>query len=152
MAIGWEGVADRLDAEDAVVRLFVSTDARDWPAVESCFTNPLILDMTSMTGGEPAAVTPGEVARAWADGFKALDHVHHQVGNFQTTVEDGHAKVRCHGLAFHHRAGLRAGPKTRTFVGTYEIDLVRERSTWLIRLFRFNLEFVEGNLELEKAQ
>ncbi len=151
MPSGWESIADRLEVEDAVVRLFVATDARDWPAVESCFTDPFVLDMSSMSGGGPVTMTPRQVSQAWADGFKALDHVHHQVGNLQTSVEGHRARVRCHGVAFHHRAAVTTGARTRAFVGTYEIDLVREGAVWLIRLFRFNLEFVEGNLELEKA-
>ena len=46
----------RQQVEDAVIRMFVATDERDWPTVESCFTDPFILDMTSMAGGSPATI------------------------------------------------------------------------------------------------
>src|SRR6478672_4166770 len=105
MVASVDGLAARLAVEDTVVRMFVATDERDWPTLESCFTDPFTLDMTSMAGGKPATVTP------------------HQVGNFRTSVTSSQAIVRCYGVAFHHRAKA-SGLKTRLFVGTYELALI----------------------------
>ena len=143
-------LAIRQAVEDAVVRMFVATDERDWPMLESCFTNPFTLDMTSMVGGEPLTMTPQQVAQAWAEGFKPLDHVHHQIGNLQTEVLGAHANVKCYGVAFHHRA--RASVlKSRVFVGTYELALVAADMNWLIKRLVFRLKFIDGNLQLEKS-
>ena len=151
MIIRTEDVASRLAVEDAVVRMFVATDERDWPALEACFTDPFTLDMTSLAGGSPATTTPGQVASAWAEGFKPLSHVHHQVGNFQTTVTGQNATVRCYGVAFHHRGGVLARLKSRIFVGTYVLGLVVRADRWQINELTFKLKFIDGNLELEKA-
>jgi hypothetical protein len=151
MPVSPEDLVSRQQVEDAVVRLFVATDERDWPTVESCFTEPFVLDMTSMVKGSPAMMTPRQVAEAWAEGFKTLDHVHHQVGNFRTRVEGQRAHVSCYGVAFHYRAGITAQAKTRTFVGTYDLDLSAQAGCWRISKFKFNLKFIDGNLELEKA-
>jgi hypothetical protein len=118
----------------------------------ACFTDPFTLDMTSMTGGSPASLSPGQVTEMWADGFKALDHVHHQVGNFQTVLQEDTAHVRCYGIAFHRRDGIAAPTKSRVFVGTYDMDLVGEPGIWRISTLKFNLKFVDGNLDLEKAE
>jgi hypothetical protein len=141
--------AARQSVEDVVIRMFVATDERDWMTLERCFTSPFTLDMTSMVGGEPLTMTPQQVARAWADGFKPLDHVHHQVGNLRTQVSDSRATVKCHGVALHHRAKA-AGLKTRIFVGTYEVELVGAADAWQISKLVFKLKFIDGNLELEK--
>lgn len=146
-----EDLAARLAAEDRVVRMFVATDERDWPTLEGCFTDPFTLDMTSMVGGAPASMTPRQVAEAWAEGFKPLDHVHHQVGNFQTVVDGDTATVRCYGVALHHRAKVAAGQRSRMFVGTYELQLVDSAGGWMINALTFKLKFIDGNLELEKA-
>ena len=143
-------IAARQEVEDAVVRMFVATDERDWATLESCFTDPFTLDMTSMVGGAPARMTPRQVAAAWAEGFKPLDHVHHQVGNFQTEAGPAQATVRCYGIALHYRAQATGG-KSRRFVGTYEISLVRPEGRWQIRQLTFKLKFIDGNLELEKS-
>src|SRR5688572_15749355 len=105
-------VAIRQQVEDVVTRMFVATDRRDWAAVEASFTEPFILDMTSMAGGEPASLTPKEVCQAWSDGFQRLDHVHHQIGNFQTEQSNAKARVECYGAAWHQRAAAKGG-KTR---------------------------------------
>jgi 3-phenylpropionate/cinnamic acid dioxygenase small subunit len=152
MAARQQDLVSRFEVEDAVIRMFVATDERDWQTVESCFTDPFTLDMTSMVGGSPATMTPRQVADAWADGFKTLDHVHHQVGNLQTTVDGQRATVRCYGIAFHYRAAIVAPMKSRTFVGTYEIDLSAQSGSWRISRLKFKLKFIEGNLDLEKAE
>ncbi|HEV8444618.1 MAG TPA: nuclear transport factor 2 family protein, partial [Steroidobacteraceae bacterium] len=141
-------VSARLAVQDTVVRMFVATDERDWPTLESCFTDPFTLDMTSMAGGKPATVTPRQVATTWAQAFEPLDHVHHQVGNFRTSVTSSQAIVHCYGVAFHHRAKA-SGLKTRLFVGTYELVLIPSVQTWLISQLTFKLKFVDGNLSLE---
>lgn len=151
MAYDLEKLGTRLEVEDVVVRLFVATDERDWPTLEGCLADPFMLDMTSLVGGAPAALKPGEVSAAWAEGFKAIDHVHHQAGQFQTTVTGETATVTCHGVAFHHRAGISAGVKTRLFVGTYVFDLARSNGRWRVTRMVFKLKFLEGNLALETA-
>jgi hypothetical protein len=35
-----EDLLFRTEVEDAVIRMSVATDERDWPTVESCFTEP----------------------------------------------------------------------------------------------------------------
>lgn len=142
----------RQTLEDAVVRMFVATDERDWDSLQACFTDPFTLDMTSLAGGTPVELTPRQVAEAWAEGFKTLDHVHHQVGNWRIQVDGAKAQVRCYGIAFHHRGGIAAPVKTRTFVGTYELDLVDGPGGWRIRRLAFLLKFIDGNLALETAE
>src|SRR5262245_3966388 len=141
---------DERDVRETVTRLFVGTDRRDWSAVEACLSDRVTLDMTSLTGGEPSRLTPSEVARGWAEGLKAIDHVHHQLGNFLVTVAGDTARVSCHGIALHHRR--ISGPQSvRRFVGSYDIRLTRRGGGWTVDLFKFDVAFVDGNLELERA-
>jgi len=146
-----ETLAARQAAEDVVVRMFVATDERDWPMLESCFTDPFVLDMTSMTGGTPTSMSPQQVAAAWAEGFKPLTHVHHQVGNFQTALNGSTAEVRCYGIALHHRSEITAEAKSRRFVGAYILELSATEGGWRINKLTFKLKFIDGNLALESA-
>jgi hypothetical protein len=140
----------RLAVEDAVVRMFVATDERDWVTLQDCFSSPFTLDMTSMVGGTPVVLTPREVASTWSEGFKPLDAVHHQIGNFRTEFNGETAFVRCYGVALHHR---RAAPgiKSRVFVGTYEMQLSPDGGKWRINHLVFKLKFIDGNLKLEES-
>jgi len=142
---------DVREVEDVVVRLFLATDRRDWASVEDCLADRVILDMTSMAGGEPLHLNSAEVSAAWARGLEPIDQVHHQVGNFQTDVDGDRATVFCYGVAYHHREGISNPSRTRVFVGSYDVHLARTGGRWRIDLFRFGLKFIEGNRELEKA-
>jgi hypothetical protein len=151
MALTPEEVVSRLEVEDQVVKMFVATDERDWTALEACFMDPFVLDMTSMVGGNPSTMTPQQVASAWAEGFKPLTHVHHQIGNLRTRVVDRAATVWCYGIALHHRSSVATDAKSRCFVGSYEIDLKATAGGWRNSRLRFNLKFIDGNLQLETA-
>ena len=104
MPLTSEDIATRIEAEDLVIQMFVATDERDGATLEACFMDPFVLDMSSMVGGSPVSMTPRQVASAWADGFKPLTHVHHQIGNMRTNIANGAATVRCYGVALHHRS------------------------------------------------
>ena len=134
---------------DCIVRLFVATDARDWAGVRACLTERVHFDMTSVVGGEPAVVPADQIVAGWTSGLAPIDSVHHQVGNFRITVRGDEADAFCYGIALHYRR-TASGRNTRTFVGSYDFKLVNDDETWRIRAFRFNLKFLDGNVELER--
>ena len=142
----------RKEIEDLIVRAFVAIDEQEWDTLHACMTDPVVLDMTSLVGGEPSSVSPETVSSIWSEGFASLDHIHHQVSNFRTTIDGDRAEVKCYGIAFHHREGIADPVKWRRFVGTYEFDLIRHEGAWHITRLKFICKFVEGNLGLENAQ
>ena len=78
-------LSDLLDREHVVARvteLFLATDRKDWPAVEACFASEVAFDMSSAGAGPPRSVRPSEIAGGWESGLAAVEHVHHQAGNF----------------------------------------------------------------------
>jgi hypothetical protein len=40
---------------------------------------------------------------------------------------------------------------TRTFVGSYDFELLKDDGNWRISKFKFNLKYVDGNANLESA-
>ena len=147
-----EAVRSLLDREKvaAVVNaLFVATDRRDWKRVEACFAPSVLFDLTSLAGGRPAQLTPGEIAAGWETGLRPIDAIHHQTGNVSVECRGDEATASCYGIAYHFRR-TASGRNTRVFVGSYDFHLQREGDTWRIDLFRFNLKFIDGNLALEK--
>jgi hypothetical protein len=135
---------------DTLVELFVATDRRDWKAVEACFAPQVLFDMSSLTGAAPATMPASQIAAGWEQGLRPLQAVHHQAGNFQTRIEGAEAEARCYAIATHFLPNP-SGRNTRTFVGSYDFRLARLEGRWRVTLFRFNLKYVDGNLELEKS-
>ncbi len=144
-----EDWADRLDVEDAITRLFVATDEKDWAAVRAWFTDEVLFDMSGVTGLPASRVPADQIVQGWKQGLDPIGAVHHQVGNFRVRVSGSEADASCYGIAYHYRRNV-SGLNTRTFVGAYDLHLSRASGRWLIDAFRFRPKFIEGNLQLEK--
>ena len=151
-------VSDLIDRErilDRVTELFLATDRKDWPAVEACFAPEVQFDMSSVGAGPAATKRRSEIAAGWRTGLAAIEHIHHQAGNFVVRVNDDRADAFCYGIAFHYRA-RKDGRNTRVFVGSYDYELARDRAssqpTWRITAMRFTLKFLDGNPALEAAE
>jgi hypothetical protein len=134
---------------DAINRLFIATDERDWASVRQVLADTVLMDLTSLAGGTPQPMTNEQVAAAWEEGLRALEAVHHQAGNYRVTVESDQATAFCYGIASHFRK-TRSGRNTRVFVGSYDFHLRLTGQRWRIDSFRFTLKYLDGNLELER--
>ena len=136
---------------DALTELFVATDRREWNGVREVFAPQVRFDMSSLTGIAASTMTGAQIAQGWEEGLKALKAVHHQAGNFQVRLRGpAEAEARCYAIATHFLPNP-TGRNTRTFVGSYDFELEKVAGRWRITLFRFNVKYVEGNLELEKS-
>jgi hypothetical protein len=146
---------DRLVEKDKIIevlnQLFIGTDNRDWMKVKDCFSTKVLLDMTSMAGGEPVTLTSQEIVDAWDKGLKALKGIHHQAGNYVVSVNQGEAEAFCYGIASHYLP-TKTNRNTRIFVGSYNFHLKKEDESWRIDKFKFNLKYIDGNPNLEADQ
>jgi hypothetical protein len=136
----------QVSAERAVVELFVATDRRDWHRVRRLLADQVDVDMSSL-GGTVGRIEADALVAAWEAGLAPLEAVHHQVGNLRSTIHEDVAHVACHGVAFHYLPNA-TGRNTRTFVGTYDVGLMDSPRGWHIHTFRFDLSFMDGNLDL----
>lgn len=151
-------LADLIDRErviDRITELFLATDRKDWPAVEACFAPEVQFDMSSVGAGPAATKQRSEIAAGWRTGLAALEHIHHQVGNFVVRVNGDGADAFCYGIAYHYRA-RKDGRNTRVFVGRYHYQLGRADASpqpnWRITGMRCTLKFLDGNPALEAAE
>jgi hypothetical protein len=135
---------------ETVNRLFINTDNRDWPKVRALFASRVLFDMTSLAGGRPVTIMPQEIVDGWDKGLKALKAIHHQAGNYLVDIKDNEAAVFCYGVAWHYLPN-KTNRNTRTFVGSYDIHLVKQDEEWKIDRFKFNLKFIDGNPDLETS-
>lgn len=132
----------------AVTDIFVGTDERDWPRVQAALAPEVLLDYTSLAGGQPAPRTPEQILTAWRGLLPGFEHTHHQLGNFDVRlVGDDEATAFCYGTATHYLPQPTGG-NVWTVVGTYDFHLVRRGPTWQTDYLKFNLKYQDGNLAL----
>ncbi len=132
---------------EAVTRLFVSTDERDWSAVRECFAGEVLFDISSLSGEAARQVKPEEIVAGWREGLRELQAVHHQIGNFLVVIADNEASVSCYGIALHYLPHAQGG-SVRRFVGSYTFHLVRGGNDWQIDMMAYHNKFTDGNLDL----
>jgi hypothetical protein len=143
-----EDLAAREAVRETVVRLFVRTDQKDWAGVRECFADRVLFDMQSMTDEAPAELAADDIVAGWEQGLAPIDRLHHQAGNFLVDVRGGKATVFCYATASHYMEAPPSGGNTRTFVGSYDFALSRTEDVWRVDGFRFNLKYVDGNVNL----
>jgi len=142
-------LADKDAVIETVNQLFISTDKKDWERVTALFAPSVLFDMTSLTGGSPATMTPHQIVESWEKGLKPLKAVHHQSGDFIVTVNGDQADAFCYATATHYLP-TKSGKNVRTFVGSYDFHLEKRDGVWWINKFKFNLKYIDGNKDLEK--
>jgi len=143
-------MTDRELIIDTVNRLFIFTDNREWPKVKALFTPLVYFDMTSLAGGLPTTISSEQIVNGWDKGLKGLKAIHHQAGNYLVDIQGNDASLFCYGAAWHYLPN-KTNKNSRIFVGSYDIHLVKQDKEWKIDRFKFNLKFIDGNLDLENS-
>ena len=133
---------------DRLNNLFIKTDNRDWPGVKNCFNEKVHFDMTSMGAEKAEILKPEQITQGWEEGLKSLEAIHHQIGNYLVEFDDDGATAFCYGIASHYKK-TASGNNSRTFVGNYNFHLVKREMDWKIDSFKFNLKYIDGNINLE---
>jgi len=135
---------------EVVNKLFIYTDYRQWDNLLNEVLNDVVqFDMSSLGGGAPTLMKATAIRDAWNEGFNGIDAVHHQAGNYLVNFPDkSHADVYCYAIALHYKQNATLGT-TREFVGSYNISVVLTNKGWRIDGFKYNLKYINGNVELK---
>ena len=144
-----EVIMNNQQITETVNKLFISVDNRDWENVKLIFSDKVLLDYTSMTGGEPATLSSNQIIDSWKGILPGFDKTHHQLGNYIIETESGLSKVFCYGTATHYLAN-ESQKNIWTVVGSYDLELKNIDSAWRITKMKFNLKYIDGNNDLPK--
>lgn len=140
---------EREQIVETVNRLFVYTDNQQWRKLQDeVFTSEIQLDMVSMGAPRPERISAREICYRWEKAFEELDAVHHQAGNYIVKISDEEAEVSAYSIATHYKESAK-NEKTREYVGSYDLHMVKEPGGWRIDKFKFNLKYSSGNIVLE---
>jgi hypothetical protein len=144
-----KNLTDKQDITEVVNRLFIYTDYKEWDKLKALvFAPQVLMDMSSLSGAEADLISADDICDLWNEGFEGLDGIHHQAGHYVINVNENTADAYAYAVATHYKASATKG-KTRSFTGSYNIDLVRTDSGWRINGFKYNFKFGDGNLSLE---
>jgi len=132
---------------EVINKLFVYTDMQEWEKLQhEVFSNDVFFDMSSL-GGQKEETTSKAICEIWKNGFVGIDSINHLAGNYLVHIDDVTATVFAYATATHYKASATKG-KTREFVGTYNISLMKHGIGWRIYQFKYNLKYATGNSDL----
>lgn len=126
-------VSDRDIIIETITRLFWHTDHHNWDEVKAVFAAEVLLDYTSLQGGEPATLKPDEIVGGWSEHFASVPAHQHLVGNYLVDVDDARATVSAQFIATHQYED-----RMWTLGGDYVFRLGRVGSGWRIEAMTMN--------------
>lgn len=132
---------------EIVNKLFIYTDNQDWEKLQTeIFSNDVFFDMSSI-GGKKEEMSSKDICALWEHGFKGIDAINHLAGNYLVKIDNHLAEVFAYATATHFKEAATKG-KTREFVGTYQIGLLKHGFGWRIYQFKYDLKYMSGNIDL----
>ncbi|MCP4290320.1 MAG: nuclear transport factor 2 family protein, partial [bacterium] len=138
---------DHIAVISVVNRIGTAADMNDWQAVKACFADGVLLDYTSMTGGEPATLTPEQIVTAWRKFLPGFELTKHTITNHEVTIKGDAAECFAYVNALHFIRGSKGG-ETWTVHGFYNSHLVKTTAGWKVDAMKFTKTLIEGNLKL----
>jgi SnoaL-like domain len=123
-----------------ILEIFEGADERNWSKVKNAMAEKVLLDYTSMTGGEPALLSPDDITNAWASFLPGFDKTKHNLTNFKMSINDKLMTVTFDGKADHF-----INDKVWTVEGDYYVETQTDNR---ISLLKFNFKTQSGDTEL----
>jgi hypothetical protein len=140
-------LVDHQAVVEVCTRMAWHADQREWEALKSVFADVVRLDYTSLNGGEPAVLSPEQIADAWSQVLGGFDATQHLLANHLVTLADDTAECTASFQATHRLADPFGAPLW-TLGGTYRFDLVRVGGEWKIGGVLMKAVWADGNKEL----
>lgn len=122
-------VDDRIAITNLVDSVFDRVDVKDWEAVEALFTDKVLVDFTSLHGGEPAEITNVELVGGWRASMHAKKSSFHFIGQPRVAVTGDEASVRVKGYTYNLLDASLGGAMWEVW-GRYEFAVRRTADGW----------------------
>jgi len=142
--LGPVGDADTAKVIATVSSIPLAVDLADYDLAARAFAAEIVIDYTSLWGGEPMHTTP-----SWRGLVPGFDATWHQIADVEARIAGDGATATCVVDGRHYLDGNLWRP-----VGTYHWDLVREDGAWKVTRMVFTMtgEFGDRGLTVIAAE
>jgi hypothetical protein len=127
----------------ALLQFGRTLDTGDWDTHRKCFTDRVTIDFERMTGQPPASL-PADEWVPFVGLFQDRIRRHHVYTNFAITIDGDRAHALVYMTARHWRQTDHGDPTCNQY-GWYDFWLEKHGDAWLIRKFRHDFRWVDGN-------
>lgn len=140
---------DHIAIVNAVNEIGLAADLHDWARVRAQFADQVMVDYTSLAGGQPATIMADTLIESWRGflpGFSATQHV---IANHRVSVDGALAEVLSQFIA-NHRLVEAPGGDLWTLGGHYRHRLRRAGAGWHVVAITMTWTWQSGNADLPK--
>lgn len=142
-ATSTEAAIDTAQITTVVSSIPLAVDLAAYDLAEAAFADTIIIDYTSLWGGEPSTMTPAELMTAWRGIVPGFDTTFHELANVTVTVS-GDTAIATADVDGRHWIGDQLWRP----IGTYHWDLVQDDGTWKVTRMVFNMTQEIGSRDL----
>lgn len=141
--------ADHIAIVAAVNEIGLAADIRDWPRVRAQFADEVLVDYTSLAGGQPARMNADDLVASWRAFLPGFTVTQHLVGSHRVSVEGQRASVLSQFIATHRLAGATGG-ELWTLGGHYRHALRKTGTAWKVDAITMTWTWQTGNPDLPR--
>ena len=121
----------------------VLADSGNFEALEKLYADEILVDYTSLAGGEPELKSPQALMTEWAEVLPGFERTRHDISNIAVNVMGPRAIATADVIADHYVEGLHWQVS-----GDYRYELIDAGDGWRITAARFNLRHETGTREV----
>lgn len=135
--------ADVAAIKTIVESVAVLADSGNFETLENLYADEILVDYTSLAGGEPEIKSPQALMTEWAQVLPGFDRTRHEISRVEVSVTGRHAVASAEVTADHYVADLHW-----QVTGDYRYELVDDGDGWRITAATFNLRDEAGTRDV----
>jgi hypothetical protein len=132
--LGPTGTAEEARVISLVSSIPLAVDLAAYDLAERAFAPKIVIDYTSLWGGEPQQMTPAQLMAAWRGIVPGFDATRHEIADVTVEVSGETAKASAFVDGRHY-----LGDKIWRPVGTYAWQLEKIDGSWKVTKMTFTL-------------
>jgi len=138
MVINSQQLVDREAVRETVTGVTHDIDQRRWHNLRARFADTVVVDYTSLFGGEVQTQNGDDLVDGWRQLLTPLTATQHLLSPICVVIHERTAEAICHVRGYHHAKDP----------GHYEFELQRESAVWAIHRITFRAFYQTGNSKL----
>lgn len=142
-AVALAPAADAARARQTILAIPTNLDLRRFDAVAASFADRVVIDYTSLWGGEPQTFTPDELMTAWRGVVLGFDATWHELSDIQVQVAGDSATATANVDGRHW-----IGEQTWRPIGRYDFRLARQEGAWRVTHMTLTVTDEQGDRAL----
>ena len=147
MMINSQQLVDREAVRETVTGVAHDIDQRRWHNLRARFADTVVVDYTSLFGGEVQTQNGDDLVDGWRQLLTPLTATQHLLSPICVVIHERTAEAICHVRGYHHAKDL-VGGENWMVAGHYEFEVQRESAVWTIHRITFRAFYQTGNSKL----